>query len=115
MIDGVSHARDWIAAAMLAAGAAALTGAPTAFADPSLDQSAAAVIAQLTDEGYNVEINWVSGVSSRPLSECSVLGVHNPNLVGGPVDDFTTVYVDVSCPNHDDGASFDLGVGFGLG
>ena len=100
---------------MLAAGAAALTGAPTVCAEPNLDQSAAAVIQQLTDEGYNVQINWVSGVSSRPLSECSVTGGHNPNRAGGPVEEFTTVYVDVSCPNHDDGASFDLGVGFGLG
>lgn len=101
---------------MLAAGVAApLTAAPDAVADPSVNQSAAAVIQELTDQGYNVQINWVSGVSSRPLSECAVLGIHNPNLAGGPVDDFTTVYVDVSCPNHDNGSHFDLGVGIGLG
>jgi hypothetical protein len=100
---------------MLAAGAATLAAAPTVCAEPNLDQSAAAVIQQLTDEGYNVEINWVSGVSSRPLSECSVTGVHNPNLAGGPVEEFTTVYVDVSCPNHDNDSHFDLGVGIGFG
>jgi len=99
---------------MLAAGAT-LAAAPTVCAEPNLDQSAAAVIQQLTDEGYNVEINWVSGVSSRPLSECAVLGVHNPNRAGGPVEEFTTVYVDVSCPNHDGDSHFDLGVGIGIG
>jgi hypothetical protein len=99
---------------MLAAGAT-VAAAPTVCAEPNLDQSAAAVIQQLTDEGYNVEINWVSGVSSRPLSECAVLGVHNPNLAGGPVDEFTTVYVDVSCPNHDNDSHFDLDLGVGIG
>ncbi|WP_319456591.1 MULTISPECIES: hypothetical protein [unclassified Mycobacterium] len=111
----MSHARSWLAAVMLAAGAATLATAPAVCAEPNLDQSAAAVIQQLTDEGYNVQINWVSGVSSRPLSECAVLGVHNPNLAGGPVEDFTTVYVDVSCPNHDGDSHFDLGVGIGFG
>jgi hypothetical protein len=101
---------------MLPAGVAALlTATPPALADPSVNQSAAAVIAQLTDEGYNVEINWVSGVSSRPLAECAVTGIHNPNRAGGPVDTFTTVYVDVSCPNHDDGAGLQVGIGVGLG
>ena len=95
---------------MLAVGAAgSLTAAPTAFADPPVNQSAAAVIQQLTDEGYDVQINWVSGVSSRPLYECAVTGIHNPNRAGGPVDTFTTVYVDVSCPNQDDGARLEVG------
>jgi len=113
----VSRVSRRVAAATLACGFAAssLTAAPTAVADPSINQSAAAVIQQLTDEGYDVQINWVSGVSSRALSECAVTGIHNPNRAGGPVDTFTTVYVDVSCPNHDDGSHFDLGVGIGLG
>jgi hypothetical protein len=98
---------------MLATGAAAsLAVAPAAIGDPSVDQSAADVIAQLTDEGYDVQINWVRGLSRRPLSECTVTGIHNPNRSGGPVDTFTTAYVDVSCPDYGD---YDLGGGFGFG
>ncbi|TRW88802.1 hypothetical protein FK535_00500 [Mycolicibacterium sp. 018/SC-01/001] len=91
--------------------------APTAAADPG---SAKAVIDELENQGYDVAINWVSGVSSRPLSECRSLGVHNPDLTGPPPTTFTTVYVDVSCPNdHDDGGvRIDGGlggVGIGVG
>ena len=91
-----------------AAAADPFDGAPTA-------GSAQSVIDDLTAQGYNVQINWVSGVSSRPLDECSVLGVHNPDASGGPPTTFTTVYVDVSCPNHDDrvGGGGGVGVTFG--
>lgn len=95
---------------------AVLLAAPCA-AQPS---SAAAVIDELEDQGYDVAINWVSGVSSRPLSECRSLGVHNPDLDGPPPETFTTVYVDVSCSNdHDDGGVWiegaPGGVGIGIG
>jgi hypothetical protein len=76
--------------------------------------SAAEVVDQLEAQGYDVQINWVSGVSNRPLEECNVLAVHNPDLNGPPPETFTTVYVDVSCPNHDDdGFYFGGGIGFG--
>ncbi|KMO79483.1 hypothetical protein [Mycolicibacterium obuense] len=90
---------------------AVLLAAPCA-AEPS---SAAAVIDELKDQGYDVAINWVSGISSRPLSECRSLGVHNPDLTGPPPETFTTVYVDVSCPNdHDGGVWIEGGLG-GIG
>lgn len=78
-------------------------------------ESAQSLIDDLTAQGYNVAINWVSGVSSRPLDECAVLEVHNPDSSGGPPTTFTTVYVDVSCPNHDDrvGGAGGVGITFG--
>jgi hypothetical protein len=83
----------------------ALVGAPESAANPVFPApgsgSAETVIDELTAQGYNVQINWVSGVSSRPLSECRVLAIHNPSDTAGPPTTFTTVYVDVSCPNHD--------------
>lgn len=64
---------------------AAIAMAPVAAADPTATgQSADAVIGDLEDQGYNVEINWVGGVSTRPLSECSVKGVHNPDRSSPP-------------------------------
>ena len=89
-----------VAGPVAALSCAALVGAGAASAEP-VNESAQAVIDDLTGQGYNVEINWVSGVSSGPLTECAALGVHNPDSSGGPPATFTTVYVDVSCPNHD--------------
>lgn len=97
--------------------AAALASAAPGAAEPG-SGSAAAVIDELQGQGYDVQINWVSGVSSRPLGECQVLGVHNPDLNGPPPETFTTVYVDVSCPNHDDDVWINGGlggVGIGIG
>ena len=119
MIDDVSHTARWFASTLLATGAAAwLAAAPIAVADPvepeAGSESARAVIDELRDQGYNVEINWVSGVSSMPLSRCAVTGINNPDHSPGPPTTFTTVYVDVSCPNHEDGGLV-LGGGVGIG
>lgn len=108
-----------LSAPMLLAAVAAIASAPVATAEP-LDavtgsESARAVIDDLTEQGYNVEINWVSGVSSVPLSQCTVNGIHNPDHSAGPPTTFTTVYVDVSCPNHDEGDRFVLEGGVGVG
>jgi hypothetical protein len=96
---------------------ASLLGAPSAAADPGQptqdDLSAADTIADLQDQGYDVQINWVRGVSSEPLSLCLTTGVNNPNRSGGPPTSFTTVYVDVSCPDHDDDSGFVFGGGLG--
>ncbi len=55
----------------------------------------------------------VSGVSSVPLSQCKVTAIHNPDHSGEPPTSFTTVYVDVSCPNeHDDWGWVGIGAGF---
>ncbi len=84
-----------------------IAAAPTAVADPIFpvagSESARAVVDDLKGQGYNVEINWVSGVSDVPLSECVVNGIDDPDHDAGPPTTFTTVYVDVSCPNHPDG------------
>ncbi len=105
------------AALVAATGAAALTTlAPIAAANPGWpsagDQSASATIEDLQAQGYNVQINWVNGRSTQPLSQCSVPAIHNPNRSGEPPETFTTVYVDVSCPDDSDS---DPGFGFGFG
>ena len=91
--------------------------APVAAAEPVWPvagaESASATIDDLEAQGYDVQINWVSGVSSVPLSRCRVTGIHNPNRSAESPDTFTTVYVDVSCPNeHDDWVGVGVGVGF---
>jgi hypothetical protein len=104
---------------MLAAGvaAASLASAPIAAAEPVWPvagaESAGATIDDLQAQGYDVQINWVSGLSSVPLSRCKVSAIHNPDHSPEPAGTFTTVYVDVSCPNeHDDWGSVGVGVGF---
>lgn len=105
----------WTTAAVVPlAAAVAIVAAPNAAANPVFPEpgsgSAETVINELSAQGYDVQINWVSGVSSKPLSECRVLAIHNPSDGAGPPTTFTTVYVDVSCPNHDS----DVIVGGGL-
>lgn len=79
----------------------AVSLAAPATADPS-GESAQAVIDDLKAEGYNVEINWLTGYDTVPLSVCTVTNVNNPSDSKPRAGTFTTVYVDVSCPNHQD-------------
>lgn len=96
--------------APLAVLCAGIALAPPAAADPT----AADTINDLTAEGYNVQINWVSGVSSEPLTRCRATAVHNPDRSPGTDPANTTVYVDVSCPNEpDDDVWGGIGIGFG--
>jgi hypothetical protein len=101
----------------LVAAAASIAVAPIAAAEPVWPvagaESAAATIADLEAQGYDVQINWVSGVSNVALTQCKVLAIHNPDNSPGSESTFTTVYVDVSCPNRDD--DFWGGVGIGVG
>jgi hypothetical protein len=103
-------------AALVAATGAAASLAPIAAADPvwpsADDQSASATIEDLEARGYNVQINWVNGGSRQPLSQCSVPAIHNPNQSAEPPETFTTVYVDVSCPDYSDHIGFGFGFGF---
>lgn len=105
-------------AAGLVAAAASIVVAPVAAAEPVWPvagaESAAATIADLEAQGYNVQINWVSGLSSVSLSQCKVLAIHNPDSSPASERTFTTVYVDVSCPNRDDDfwGGFGVGIGF---
>ncbi len=79
--------------------------APMAMAAPSpnIDGPADAVIDELQTQGYNVEINWVNGFDTKPLSLCRVTGIDDPGDAPPGTETFTTVYVDVVCPNHDGG------------
>jgi hypothetical protein len=79
--------------------------APMAMAAPSanIDGPADAVIDELQTQGYNVEINWVNGFDTKPLSLCRVTGIDEPGDAPPSTSTFTTVYVDVVCPNHDGG------------
>ena len=67
----------------LLAAAVSLATAPVATAEPVWPvagaESAGATIDDLEAQGYDVQINWVSGVSSVPLSWCKVTAIHNPN------------------------------------
>jgi hypothetical protein len=75
---------------------------PAAAADPQYTNgSAQSVIDELTANGYNVVINWLTGYDTKSLSVCWVSNINNPGEWNPPPGTFTTVYVDVSCPNHD--------------
>jgi hypothetical protein len=74
---------------------AAMLSASSAVAAPVGSESANDVVAGLKAHGYNVMLN---GSISEPLSECHVTGVHNPDAADNAVA-FTTVYVDVTCPD----------------
>jgi hypothetical protein len=112
----VSTGRPILGAPLMAACAAMVAAAPIAAADPACpargEQTARVVIDDLAAEGYDVQINWLNGQSYRSLCECTAPAVHNPNRSGGPPETFTTVYVDVFCPDHDDDSGFQIGIGF---
>ena len=75
--------------------------AGSAGAAPSGLGSAADVMKSLQGQGYNVMLN---GTQFGALSACAVTGVQNPagpNAIDamGRTDQFTTVYIDISCPS----------------
>lgn len=98
----MGRARRSVAVALFVAASAVVT-APIAAAS-----GADTVISDLESQGYLVNVNYVNG-ASKALSQCSVTNVNNPSSSPKPGD---TVYVDVTCPNHDDD---DGGFGFGVG
>ncbi|MDT5209278.1 MAG: hypothetical protein QOF67_1693 [Mycobacterium sp.] len=80
-----------------------MTVAATASAEPEdTGASAQSVIDGLKADGDNVVINWLTGYDTEPLWACTVSNVDNPNDAKPPAGTFTPVYVDVSCPNHQD-------------
>ncbi len=90
----VAAATTFIAAAVGLAGAAV--------AAPTGGGNAADAVKELQAEGYNVQIN---GSVTDPLSACVTTGVYGVANAGnssgpqtGPLS-FTTVDVDVSCPD----------------
>jgi hypothetical protein len=89
-------------AAATAFTAAAVGLAGVAGAAPTGGGNAADAVKELQAEGYNVQIN---GSVTDPLSTCVTTAVHGvpatasssgPHVAPLP---FTTVYVDVSCPD----------------
>ncbi len=102
----------------LLAAALPLAHVPVAATEPvwpvAGSESAGATIDDLQAQGYDVQINWVSGVSSVPLSRCKVTAIHNPNHSAPSENTLETVYVDVSCPNEPDWDWGGIGVGIGF-
>lgn len=93
---------SFIVAAATAFSAVAVGLAGTATAAPTGGGNAADTVTELRSEGYSVQIN---GSVTDPLSTCVTTGVHGvPSTAdassphSGPVP-FTTVDVDVSCPD----------------
>jgi hypothetical protein len=70
-----------------------------AAADPDIDgESAAAVVEQLQEQGYTVNVSGVPSGDTALLVTCVVTKIQNP---GGPSADPTAtspVTVDVACP-----------------
>jgi hypothetical protein len=102
-------------AAGLLATAVSLANASVATAEPVYPfagaEDASATVEDLEAQGYDVQINWVSGIPSVPLHYCKVTAIHNPNHEPPSENTFMTVYVDVSCPNPDE--IYD-GIGVGI-
>jgi hypothetical protein len=66
---------------------------------PTGGGNAADTVRELRADGYAVQIN---GSRTDPLSQCTTTAVHGvPNAVGSAArpESFTTIYVDVSCPD----------------
>jgi hypothetical protein len=87
----------YFAPLLVAAGAIA----PIAVAPIAVADGADATIDDLQAQGYTVQINWVNGFDTKALSLCTVVAINNPDSSAQPKTS-TTLYVDVSCPNHDD-------------
>lgn len=83
----------WAVASLVGA-AAAFAAAPVAFAGPTPvagGESPNQTIRDLTNNGYDVQINWVEGYPSNiPLSQCTVtqIDTHAP----------PTAWVSINCP-----------------
>lgn len=78
---------------------AAIVLAPPAAADPDIDsESASAVIQQLQEQGYTVQVNGAPAGDVSLLSTCEVTSIHNPGIPAPDPTATTDVYVDVACP-----------------
>jgi hypothetical protein len=95
-------ASRWLAALSIALGGAVTVAAPATAEPEDTGGSAQSVVDGLTAEGHNVVINWLNGYDTVPLSVCTVESINNPDSSAPAAGTFTTVYVDVSCPNHPD-------------
>lgn len=82
-----------------AVGATAILLVPSAGADPDIDtESASAVIEELQEQGYTVEINGVPSGDTTLLTNCTVTAIHNAGETAPGPTGTTNIYVDVACP-----------------
>lgn len=81
-------------AAATAFSALAVGLAGTAAAAPTGGGNAADAVKELQAQGYSVQIN---GSVTDALTACATTGVHGVPAAGS--HSFTTVYVDVTCPD----------------
>lgn len=94
---------SFVLAAAATLTATAVSSAAAAAATPTGGGNAADTVAALESDGYNVQLN---GTASVPLSRCTTTGVEGlPNSVDSSSPEtnpftFTTVYVDISCPDN---------------
>jgi hypothetical protein len=88
---------------LVAAGTAIAVG-PIAAADPvwpvAGNQPASDIVEELAAQGYDIQVNWVTGYPTVPLSWCWVDAIHNPD--GPPTREkpLAIVYVDIGCPSN---------------
>jgi hypothetical protein len=98
----MSFVSRWLAALSVAFGGAVTVAAPATAEPEDSGASAQSVIDGLKADGYDVEINWLTGYDTEPLSACTVSNINNPDHSAPAAGKLVTVYVDVSCPNHQD-------------
>ena len=77
-VRSMSFASRCLAALSIALGGAVTLCAPATAEPEDTGESAQSVIDGLKAEGYNVDINWLTGYNTEPLSVCTVENVNNP-------------------------------------
>jgi hypothetical protein len=82
-----------------AAAAATVLHSPLANADEATlpeagSESARDTLDDIAAAGYTASINWVQGVNTVPLSQCSVTSINSADATGSN----PTVYVTIDCP-----------------
>jgi hypothetical protein len=87
---------DHIAAAAVALVGAAFGLAPTGSAAPSSPNNVQDTVNRLQALGYNVELN--GSRNAAQLSDCSVTAVHPSDPGASAAQQFTTIWVNISCP-----------------
>jgi hypothetical protein len=76
-----------------------MTFTHSAAADPDIDtESAAAVIEELQEQGYVVNVNGVPSGNTALLTTCKVTTINNPTTAAPSPAGTTTISVDVACP-----------------
>jgi hypothetical protein len=76
----MSLASNWWAPLLVAVGGAAALSAPATAEPEDTGASAQSVIDGLKADGYNVEINWLTGYETEPLSVCTSATSTTPTI-----------------------------------